>query len=80
MQVVYLKLGQITIDDVALSSVSRKHARSRINVIPQEEIFLPGTVRLTLDLKEQVADDVFELAIHKIGLQNKISNYMWWSN
>lgn len=70
---VELQGGQITIDDVPLSSISGKHARSRINVIPQETFFLPGTVRLNLDPREQFPNDVIELAIRKVGLQTKVS-------
>lgn len=70
---VELRGGQITIDDVLLSSISGKHARSHINVIPQETFFLPGTVRLNLDPEGQVPDDAVEAAIRKVGLQAKVS-------
>jgi ATP-binding cassette subfamily C (CFTR/MRP) protein 1 len=67
--------GTITVDDVDLSSLSCGEVRSRINVIPQEPFFMPGTLRFNFDrdLKHSPVSDACLLqALKTVGLWKKV--------
>jgi ABC-type bacteriocin/lantibiotic exporter with double-glycine peptidase domain len=44
-----LRDGSINLNGIDLSTLSCSTARSRINVVPQEPFFMPGTLRFYLD-------------------------------
>jgi ATP-binding cassette subfamily C (CFTR/MRP) protein 1 len=73
LQMIEVQNGRITIDDVDLSTLHRRDIRSRINVIPQDPTFLPGTVRFNIDPHQCVSDDRIESAIKRVGLWTRIS-------
>lgn len=67
--------GSVTIDGVDLSTIPRKVLRSRLTVIPQEPIFLKGTIRQNIDpLSLAENDSAAEDALRKVGLWPIVAN------
>lgn len=74
LQMIDTQSGRIEIDGRDLSTVECAHLRSRINVIPQDPFFMPGTVRFNMDPSGQrVSDERIEVALEKVGLWKRIS-------
>lgn len=81
LQMVDVQKGTITIDGVNLASVQCGDLRSRINVIPQDPFFMPGSIRFNLDPRQDadsdddphVSDAYIEAALQKVGLWKKVS-------
>jgi ATP-binding cassette subfamily C (CFTR/MRP) protein 1 len=73
LRMMELKEGQITIDDKDLSSLQINEVRSRLNIIPQEPFFIPGTIRFNLDPENRSSDDDVEAAMRKVGLWERMS-------
>jgi ABC-type multidrug transport system fused ATPase/permease subunit len=63
-----LREGKITVSDTDITTVPRSLLRSTINVIPQEPLLLPGTVRFNLDPQGFTSDDRIEYALRKVGM------------
>ncbi|RDW69977.1 hypothetical protein BP5796_08374 [Coleophoma crateriformis] len=63
-----LQSGDIKIDGLSISTVSRTHLRSRMNIVPQEPIFLPGSVRLNLDPFSTASDMAILSALTSVSL------------
>jgi ATP-binding cassette subfamily C (CFTR/MRP) protein 1 len=74
LQIIEAQKGSITVDGRDLSTIERNDLRSRINVIPQDPLFMPGTVRFNLDPRKRVSDQCIESAIRKVGLWKQISS------
>lgn len=67
--------GSIILDGVDLSTLSRSTVRSRINVVPQEPFFMPGTLRFNLDRQLEdnpVPDSSLIRALEAVGLWKKV--------
>ncbi|POR31354.1 Uncharacterized protein TPAR_08439 [Tolypocladium paradoxum] len=67
-----LREGHITIDDVDISTLQGAALRSRINVIPQETFFMPGSVRFNIDAQDGSSDAAMTTCLEKVGLWPKI--------
>jgi ABC-type multidrug transport system fused ATPase/permease subunit len=70
-----LRDGSITLDGIDLSTLSCSTVRSRINVVPQEPFFMPGTIRFNLDRQLQdnpVPDSSLIQALEAVGLWKKV--------
>lgn len=67
-----LREGHITIDEDDITTLQINEVRSRINIIPQEPFFIPGTIRFSLDSQMRWSDDIIETAIRKVGLWERI--------
>ncbi|GBF67299.1 canalicular multispecific organic anion transporter [Trichophyton mentagrophytes] len=65
--------GSITVDGLELASLPRNLARSRFNMIPQEPVFIPGTVQFNLDPDSQYSDYDLITALKKVLLFDVIS-------
>ncbi|EZF31198.1 hypothetical protein H101_05181 [Trichophyton interdigitale H6] len=65
--------GSITVDGLDLASLPRDLARSRFNMIPQEPVFIPGTVQFNLDPDSQYSDYDLITALKKVLLFDVIS-------
>jgi ATP-binding cassette subfamily C (CFTR/MRP) protein 1 len=65
--------GTLTIDGVDLSTVSRQTIRERLNAIPQDPIFIKGTIRANLDPLFRSSDLAIEDALKRVGLWNIIN-------
>jgi ATP-binding cassette subfamily C (CFTR/MRP) protein 1 len=67
--------GSVTIDGVDLSTIPRQVLRERLTVIPQEPIFLKGTIRQNLDpLDLGENDSAAEGVLKKVGLWTIVTN------
>ncbi len=73
LRMVDVREGSITIDDTDISTLQGDDIRFRLNVVPQEPFFLPGTVRFNLDPHQRLSDDDIETAIRKVGLWERVS-------
>ncbi|KAK1478926.1 ABC transporter [Colletotrichum abscissum] len=65
--------GKISIDGIDLEGLERAGVRSRINVIPQEPFFIPGSVRFNLDPHSRESSETIKAALDKVGLLGKIA-------
>ncbi|OBT65136.1 hypothetical protein VE03_04736 [Pseudogymnoascus sp. 23342-1-I1] len=67
--------GSVTIDGVDLSTIPRKELRNRLTVIPQEPIFLNGTIRQNVDpLNLAENDSAVEEALIRVGLWSIVAD------
>lgn len=66
--------GNINIDGVDIANLQTNDARSRLNVVPQDPYFIPGTIRLNLDPHDRHSAADIESAIRKVGLWERISS------
>ncbi|KAM3075096.1 hypothetical protein ACMFMF_005777 [Clarireedia jacksonii] len=67
--------GSITIDGVDLLTIPRNVLRERLTVIPQEPVFIKGTIRENLDTLDLANDDVSaEAVLTKVGLWSIVTN------
>ncbi|KAJ6072100.1 hypothetical protein N7499_010114 [Penicillium canescens] len=73
LQMIDVRSGNVSIDGCDLSSLQPSDVRSRINAIPQDPFFVPGTVRFNLSPAMIARDSLIEPALHKVGLWEKIS-------
>ena len=67
-----LSSGSITIDDLDITLLPRGTIRSRLNAVPQETFFLPGSTRLNLDPYGTSSDLQILSALQKVGLREAL--------
>lgn len=67
-----LSPGAITIDGVDIAGMFAGEVCERINVIPQEPFFMPGTVRFNLDPRGRAPDGDIEAALRRVGLWGRV--------
>ncbi|KAJ5748022.1 ABC transporter transmembrane domain type 1 [Penicillium nucicola] len=72
LQMLDLQSGRIEIDGRNLAEIPRSTIRSRINVVPQDPFFMPGTLRFNLDPRQCVIDAELVRAIEKVGLWDQV--------
>ncbi|KAJ5876483.1 ABC transporter transmembrane domain type 1 [Penicillium soppii] len=72
LQMLDLQSGRIEIDGRNLAEIPRSTIRSRINVVPQDPFFTPGTLRFNLDPHQCVSDAELVRAIEKVGLWDQV--------
>jgi len=65
-------VGQITINEIDLSTLPSHAVRAAINVIPQDPFFLHGSVRFNIDPQERRSDDELLEALSKVRLKDKV--------
>lgn len=78
LQMIDLREGGITIDGADLSTLTCGAVRSRINVVPQEPFFMPGSLRFNLDRglnQDKVSDTCLIQVLETVGLWKKVSGY-----
>ena len=68
-----LSSGSITIGDVDITTLTRESIRAAILTIPQEPLFLKGTVRFNLTLNTTASDAAITHTLQKVGLWALIS-------
>jgi ATP-binding cassette subfamily C (CFTR/MRP) protein 1 len=70
-----IREGLIMIDGIDLSTIPRRVLRERLTVIPQEPIFIKGTIRQNLDPVDLRKDDSApEVVLKKVGLWTIVTN------
>ncbi|OJJ47369.1 hypothetical protein ASPZODRAFT_64884 [Penicilliopsis zonata CBS 506.65] len=72
LQMTEVKGGYVLIDGQDLTSVPPSDTRLRLNVIPQDPYFVPGTIRLNLDPHAAASDDEIVHAVKRVGLWEQI--------
>jgi ABC-type multidrug transport system fused ATPase/permease subunit len=68
-----LNSGTIKVDSLDLSTISKEAVRSRITTVPQEAVFIEGTLRLNIDPHDAQTDEAVIAALEKVQLWNLIS-------
>lgn len=71
-QMLEVHSGHITIDGQDVYKIDKKVIHSAINVISQEPLFLPGTLRFNLDPHQRVSEQRLIAALEKVGLWSQI--------
>jgi ABC-type multidrug transport system fused ATPase/permease subunit len=75
LHILEMNKGSIMIDGIDLSTIPRKLLRERLAVIPQEPIFLKGTIRQNLDPLSLGENDLAaEAVLKKVGLWSTVVN------
>ncbi|KAJ5716811.1 P-loop containing nucleoside triphosphate hydrolase protein [Penicillium malachiteum] len=72
LQMIELKEGSIQIDGQNLAELQPQGIISRLNVIPQEPLIMPGTIRLNLDPTSSSHENAIENALRRVGLADRI--------
>jgi ATP-binding cassette subfamily C (CFTR/MRP) protein 1 len=73
LQMIDLQEGSIIVDGRDLKTISCTDIRSRINVIPQDSYFMPGTVRFNIDPYGTCTSAQIQTALEKVRLWGRIS-------
>lgn len=73
-QMLELHSGYVTLDGRDIDGMDQSTVHSAINVISQEPLFLPGTLRFNLDPHQRVSDKSLIAALEKAGLWSQISS------
>ena len=69
-----LHSGSIRIDGLDLGGLPVDVIRTRLNTIPQDPVFLPGTIRENLDPSGLRMDDDIISALHKVRLDHLLTH------
>ncbi|KAH8668572.1 ABC transporter [Xylariales sp. PMI_506] len=73
IQMMELREGRIVIDEENISTLDISEVRSRLNIIPQDPFFIPGSIRFNLDPQHRWSNDAIEAALTKVGLWVRIT-------
>ena len=65
--------GTVVIDGIDISTIPRSVLRERLTVIPQDPVFLKGTVRQNLDPLDRADAEVAKMVLEKVGLWRIVS-------
>lgn len=65
--------GEITVDGQDIATLSPTMIRRGINVIPQDPVILPGSLKFNLDPHKQVSEEVLQDALTKVGLEELVA-------
>ncbi|KAI0015929.1 P-loop containing nucleoside triphosphate hydrolase protein [Xylariomycetidae sp. FL0641] len=74
LQMIETRQGQVIIDGIDVSSLPCTDIRRRLNVVPQDPLLLPGTVRFNVDPFGTVSDEDIVGALRGIQLWSTISD------
>ncbi|XP_005391138.1 PREDICTED: multidrug resistance-associated protein 6 [Chinchilla lanigera] len=66
--------GGIWIDGVPIDQVGLHTLRSRITIIPQDPILVPGSLRMNLDLRQEHSDDALWAALETVQLKDFVAS------
>lgn len=75
LQMIELQQGSIEVDGIDLSTIPCGAVRSRINVVPQDPFFMPGTLRFNLDRNLEgspISDASLVRSLRAVGLWKKV--------
>ncbi|KAJ5976667.1 hypothetical protein N7501_000009 [Penicillium viridicatum] len=72
LQMIEVGGGLIKIDDQDIANLDGNDLRSRINVVPQDPFFIPGSIKYNLDPRGLSSDSSIEIAIRKVGLWMRV--------
>lgn len=66
-----LNKGSILIDGLDISQIGLKDLRSKISILPQESLFINGSIRFNLDPLERCSDNKIWNALESVNLKEK---------
>lgn len=66
--------GSIRIDGIPLEEVNREMIRSRLNVLPQDPVILPGSLRFNMDPWATSSDESIGAALRRVGLWDVVND------
>lgn len=69
---VEIRNGGISIDNVDIQTLHLSSLRSRINAIPQDSFFLPGTFRININPHGSIPDEEIKEALQRVHLWDKV--------
>ncbi|ETS77362.1 hypothetical protein PFICI_11236 [Pestalotiopsis fici W106-1] len=69
-----LRNGLVSIDGTNVSTLSPNDLRAKMNVLPQEPFFMPGTIRFNLDPRQCSSEHAIRAALDKVGLLTKVES------
>lgn len=64
--------GSIAIDGVDLRNLGKDDLRSRLNGVPDDPFFFPGTIRANLDVEENATDERCRQALAQFKLDEAL--------
>lgn len=64
--------GQIIVDGVDVSTLAREDLRAHLNVVPQDPLLLPGTIRANVDPFQSSPDDKITASLARVGLWDMV--------
>ncbi|KAF2670115.1 multidrug resistance-associated protein [Microthyrium microscopicum] len=68
LQMMDITEGNIVVDGIDLATIECNDIRSSVNVVSQDPLFLPGTLRFNLDPLGLAQDHEIQVALEKVGL------------
>jgi ABC-type multidrug transport system fused ATPase/permease subunit len=68
-----LSNGSVSIDGIDLSTLQKDDLRSRLNGVPDDPFFFPGSIRANIDIEGSATDEQLRLALAQLGLGEALS-------
>ncbi|UJO17086.1 ABC multidrug transporter B [Fulvia fulva] len=68
LRTIEIHSGTISIDGMDIASIPRREIRRRLNTLPQEPFFLPGSVRTNMDPRGEATDERLGEILQKVHL------------
>ncbi|KIW14386.1 hypothetical protein PV08_07168 [Exophiala spinifera] len=72
VQMMVVHEGHIIVDGVDVSKLSPQDLRSRLNVVPQDLLLLPGSLRTNIDPFQVASDDTIVASLMRVGLWDMV--------
>jgi ATP-binding cassette subfamily C (CFTR/MRP) protein 1 len=66
--------GSVVVDGIDISSIPRSVLRERITVIPQDPVFLRGTIKQNLDPLDRASASEAEIVLRKVGMWDIVTD------
>ncbi|OAA38788.1 ABC transporter [Cordyceps fumosorosea ARSEF 2679] len=73
LRLIDTRQGKIMIDDVDISHIRSDEVRTRLNVVPQDPLLIPGTIRFNIDPLGKSSDNHVIRALERVQLWSIIS-------
>jgi len=74
LQMIHVPEGKITLDGVDLSTITRENICSHINVVSQDPLLIPGTIRFNIDPSLAVSEVEVTQALRLVGLWTMVQD------
>lgn len=74
LQMMSVDKGKISIDNVDTSTLRRSDVRRLTNVVPQDPLWVPGTIRANVDPSHVAPDEAIVGALKRVGIWSLIED------